>query len=145
MMTKRARPIAWLLLAATAGCDSPGTQPAAPVPNAATAVPNIPPAPPALPADDSVIPAAFVGEWNRILRDCGTGMNDSGLRIEPAKMTFYESAGTVKSVKVQDPRTITVAASFSGEGETWDEDVHMVLSESGNDLTIGELTRHRCN
>jgi hypothetical protein len=92
----------------------------------------------------TVIPAAFLGEWNADKAACGTGLSDTRLRIEPKRLRFYESDGAVKRVTVHDDRSATVEASFSGEGQRWNDAVEMVLSRSGDELTIGDLTRSRC-
>jgi len=93
---------------------------------------------------DAPIPAAFLGEWNVDLQACGSGNNDSRLRIEPRRVHFYESVGNVQGVTVVNDRSIKVSASFSGEGQTWTDEVAFVLSRSGNDLNSGDITRHRC-
>ena len=90
------------------------------------------------------IPASFAGEWNSNLGDCGTDMNDSRLRIEPRKIRFYESVGDVVKVTLRGARDVTVTARFSGEGETWTASHKMILSPTGTDLTVDEVTRHRC-
>ncbi len=92
----------------------------------------------------NTIPAAFVGEWNADLGSCGTGLSDSRLRIEPSRMRFYESDAEVTRVVVHNIRSVHVEASFAGEGETWRDSVTMVLSRSGNELTIDGSTRSRC-
>ncbi len=94
--------------------------------------------------EEDVIPAAFRGSWNEKLVDCGTGLNDTALKVEARRVRFYESDADVRRVRVENARTLTVAASFAGEGETWNDAVKMVLSRSGNDLTIDGFTRHRC-
>ncbi|MBB5687478.1 hypothetical protein [Sphingobium boeckii] len=91
------------------------------------------------------LPVAFLGEWNTNLQDCGTGRNESRLVIAPDKLQFYESDANVKSIKIHSSRSITIEASFSGEGELWNDTFEMVLSRSGDDLTIEDNTRHKCN
>jgi hypothetical protein len=95
-----------------------------------------------------VVPVLFRGEWNEDLSACGSDSNDSRLRIYARKLAFYESDGEVKRVIFHNIRAITVRASFAGEGQVWDADQTLVLSRSGNDLTItkegSSFTRHRC-
>lgn len=98
----------------------------------------------AAPTRLDAIPAAFVGEWNQKVEECGTGMNDSRLRIEPRKISFYESEAEVVRIDGRDARTVTVEASLAGEGETWTDKFRLVLSRSGEDLTINGVTRQRC-
>lgn len=95
-------------------------------------------------AKPPTIPAAFLGLWNDDLAQCGTGESDTELRIRPSVMNFYESVMTVKVVVVHSPRSVTVAGDSAGEGERWATSYEMVLSGSGNGLTIDGFTRHRC-
>jgi hypothetical protein len=94
--------------------------------------------------DKPSLPQTFIGEWNTSLRDCGTGLNDSRLRVEANRIRFYESEGTFTAITVHSPRSVTIKASLSGEGETWEDTYRMELSVHGQDLTIDGLTRHRC-
>lgn len=125
-----------------------GSEPAAK--SAATKLEPSQPQPPSSAVADNAslqsttIPAAFVGEWNANPDACGTGLSDSSLRIEPELIHFYESTGNVKRVKIVNSRTITVDASYAGEGQQWDDSRTLVLSRSGNELTIEGFTRTRC-
>ncbi len=92
----------------------------------------------------SALPAAFVGEWNASPESCGTGTSDTRLRIEPTRIRFYESVGQISRITVQGRRSVTVEASFRGEGERWTREFQMILSPSGDALTIDGLTRQRC-
>ncbi len=93
---------------------------------------------------DNTIPATFIGEWNTDTGACGTGNNDSRLRISARQIRFYESDADVRSVTILRQRAIKVNASFAGEGQRWNDQVEFVLSRSGDDLSSGEITRHRC-
>ncbi|QAY75224.1 hypothetical protein [Sphingosinicella sp. BN140058] len=90
------------------------------------------------------IPERFAGEWNVNLAHCGTDLNDSRVRIEPRRIRFYESVGEVTKVTARSADDVTVSARFAGEGETWTASHRMILSPSGADLTIDDVTRHRC-
>jgi len=102
------------------------------------------------PAADQVasIPAAFRGEWNGDLSACGTGLSDTRLRVSEKKLQFYESDAEVKSAKIISSRAIEISALFTGEGETWNSELKLALSRSGNDLTIqmggDDFTRIKC-
>lgn len=91
------------------------------------------------------IPPQFVGEWNVELADCGTDNNDSRLVIEPRSLRFYESVGEIQSLSQQDSRTLVIRLRLSGEGQTWNDTMRLILSPSGQDLRIGDLTRHHCH
>ncbi len=131
------------LLVALGACGE-GT---APAPAAAPAPAPAPTAPAPSP-DPSQIPAAFHGEWNASLSACGSGANDSRLRIEGGRVRFHESAGEVKSVTVHSDREITVVARLTGEGQSWDHARRWRLSSDGatlEDITDGSgPARHRC-
>lgn len=113
-------------------------RPTAPGPEAPLSTPKASPA-----VDAGTIPAAFRGEWNRTAADCGTGNNDSRLRIEAKRLRFHESSGDVIAVHGEG-RTITVRARYSGEGETWEDARSFTLSEDGNTLSADGIERARC-
>lgn len=151
-----------------AGDEGPGTEPAADVPSAADepapghsatgsddadaadAPVDAPTADPAEAQDDAAgtIPARFRGEWNAERSACGTGRSETRLRISADRLQFYESAGVVDEVDVESDRVITVAATYQGEGDTWQEERRLVLSEDGSSLTVSSqgaaLVRYRC-
>lgn len=93
----------------------------------------------------ALIPTAFLGEWNEDLQSCGTDLNDSRLVVSPNQLTFYESEATVRNVRINNPRSITVTGAFSGEGESWNRTLTINLSRSGRELTIENFTRYRCS
>lgn len=147
------------LLGALGACGD-GTAPA-PAPAAAPVPVPIPvPAPAPTPAPgpspaasapstaSSRIPAAFHGEWNASLPACGSGADDSRLRIEAGRVRFHESAGEVTSVTAHSDREITVVARLTGEGQSWDHTRRWRLSSDGatlEDVTDGSgPVRHRC-
>lgn len=127
---------------------SPAPPPAPrPKENGHAAAPAAPaPEPAGKAADDpATIPDAFRGEWNRNLAHCGTGLNDSAMRVEPRALRFYESIGRVTGVSREEERTVTVSADFEGEGETWSDRIRLTLSADGRQLSVGEdETRRRC-
>ena len=109
------------------------------------APPAPPPASPAAAEQTDIIPTTFQGEWNRRLDHCGTGLNDSALRVEPRVMRFYESRGDVRRVARTGERAASIEADFEGEGETWSETVQLTLSADGEQLTTGsDEPRRRC-
>lgn len=114
-------------------------RPTAPGPEAPLPTPVASPI--ATPAN--TIPAVFHGEWNRLVADCGTGRNDSQLRIEARQLRFYESSGAVLSVR-EEGRTIVVRARYAGEGQTWEAERRFTLSADGETLSADGLKRLRC-
>lgn len=101
------------------------------------------------PVDERVIPAAFQGEWNERLEDCGTGKNDSRLRINASEVRFYESGGRVRGAFLSGPYELIIVLDMSGEGQTWMASHHFILASDGSYLSSksddGSLfTRYRC-
>lgn len=98
-------------------------------------------------ADERFIPDAWIGEWNESLEDCGTGNNDSRLRIERDRVLFYESGGMVRGAFLHGPFEIVIVLDMSGEGQTWIGSHHFVMSASGTYIrTTGDepMVRYRC-
>lgn len=96
----------------------------------------------------AVIPPRFRGEWNAKLADCGTGANESRMRIEAGRIRFYESSGKVRSVEEVGANEIVVTAEVTGEGQTAVTTRRLRLSPDGRtlqDVTEGAgLKRHNC-
>lgn len=88
-----------------------------------------------------LIPDNFIGHWDATDEACKT-TSDMKLVITQAEMTFLESAGQITAVTVNGPGDVTVKAAFSGEGEQWQRDLHLVLN--GDTLTIDKTARVRC-
>ena len=97
--------------------------------------------------DERFIPDPWIGEWNEKLEDCGTGNNDSRLRIEQDRVRFYEGGGLVRGAFLRGPFEILIVLDMSGEGQTWIDSHHFVMSASGNYIsTAGDdpMVRYRC-
>ena len=96
----------------------------------------------------AALPQHFLGEWNNPLSACGTGRSDMRLIIRRDSISFWESDGEVKRVMRHNDRAVTVLATYSGEGQTWDRIDRLVLSRSGNEMTatsgMVSATRYRC-
>jgi len=103
------------------------------------------PAPP--PADEGVtIPAEFQGEWNEDLKDCGTGLALTRLRVTPREVRFHESLGKVVMASRRQ-NVVTLLLDMSGEGEEWQTTMTFTLTPDGNAMTTNgppALTRRRC-
>lgn len=95
------------------------------------------------------IPAAFLGSWDGVGAKCHDAeyQSDMALDISPTSLDFYESNGSVDAVTITSPSDITVQTDMSGEGEQWKRTQHMVLTDSGQTLTIDDGkggVRKRC-
>jgi hypothetical protein len=82
------------------------------------------------------LPREFWGEYNENLADCGTGNNDSRLRVSWNTVHFYESTGEIEKLLRQPDGSIVVVAQHSGEGQTWQSVYQMRLSEDAQILTV---------
>ena len=99
------------------------------------------------PADS--MPAQFVGEWNSVVADCGTGNNDSVLEIKPKHISYWESDGPIKAIVVHGRYEVALIAELSGEGQTWLTTAQFKLSPGedkliATDIPGREFVRYRC-
>ena len=94
------------------------------------------------------IPSQFLGEWNARPANCGTGWNESSLRIKKNQITFYESQGPVKAVVSDGRYEVALILELSGEGYTSLETSHFKLSPGADKLTEIDnpagFVRYRC-
>ena len=104
--------------------------------------------PAAAPSAAATIPAPFRGEWNAALADCGTGRNDSSLRVAPDRVAFPGNSATVRAVEQHAEDEVSVFLEQSGSGETLRWERRWRLADEGailQDMTDGGgLVRHRC-
>ena len=139
--------LAFALLAALTACG-PAPDPAAGTstpPPADTPQPTPEPTPPP-PVPTNTIPARFHGEWNQVLADCGTGNNDTRLRLAGDSVNFYEAGGPVVQA-TEEGNDLQVTVQLTGEGVTVERRYAWRLSSDGQslqDLGDGGLVRLRC-
>jgi hypothetical protein len=75
---------------------------------------------------------------------CGTE-SEGRLTVEPRRITFYESSGPITAVsRIGD--IVTITATLTGEGTTWEETMRFTLSADGATLTnlSTDTVRYRC-
>lgn len=98
-------------------------------------------------ANDGLIPASLQGRWAGVTARCGNRSDDLELTIDPAKLVFHESVGTVDKVERKEDG-FAVRAAFTGEGQSWTRTVTLKPSADGKTLTIindgTAVTRKRC-
>jgi hypothetical protein len=80
---------------------------------------------------------------------CGTGNNDSRLRINAREARFYESGGRVRGAFLHGPYDLIIVLDMSGEGQTWMASHHFILASDGSHLSSRSddgslLPRYRC-
>lgn len=97
------------------------------------------------------IPGAFHGLWMAEPRHCHARATDeSWLRIEADRLSFYESSGPVLAVVGRGRDEIGLITELSGEGSTWLHLLRLRLEGSGNRLAMeavgleGAAARVRC-
>jgi hypothetical protein len=95
------------------------------------------------------IPRPFTGEWNAVLASCEGREGDGHVTLSAAQLSFYESVGSVSSVRVLGPLDIVVDAEMAGEGQTWLDHLHFRLSSDKRSLTVLGMgpqpwVLHRC-
>ena len=106
-------------------------------------------APAAAAESQKAVPTRFHGEWNADLEHCGTGLNDTRLRISADRIRFYESGGPVRAVVTQGEFDLAIISELSGEGQVWLSYRHFRLSADHTyliDVTDDEtgMIRYRC-
>ncbi len=85
------------------------------------------------------IPKQFWGNWTQHPELCGQeGADDSVLDVAPKAVRFREVAGDVESVVIQNPMTIDITASFTGQGESWQSTTTYALSGSRQELLVSQ-------
>jgi hypothetical protein len=106
--------------------DDPGNS-VVPIGNAASALPAATPV--------ASVPAAFQGRWGMVPNDCDPARDDNkGLMTVTAdRLRFYESRATISDAR-QAGTTLTAKLSFSGEGQTWEQQGRLVLQDDGKTL-----------
>ncbi len=96
---------------------------------------------------DGLIPASLQGHWSGVTARCGDRSDDQELTIDPGKLVFHESVGTVDRVE-RKADGYAVRAEFTGEGQSWTRTVTFKPSADGKTLTMTNdgtaVTRKRC-
>ncbi|MEO7635472.1 MAG: hypothetical protein ABIS38_07490 [Sphingomicrobium sp.] len=92
----------------------------------AAAAPTDPAPSPKLPTS---IPAQFHGRWGINPADCSSTRGDAKglLTINDARLTFYESRGTLDKVLSATANSFDARYGFSGEGQSWDRTERLTL------------------
>ncbi|NVD45547.1 hypothetical protein [Qipengyuania atrilutea] len=92
--------------------------------------------------DLTEIPERFRGVWDYGEGDC---MASSELRLDigQREIEFYESVGEIRSLSQGEDGSIVLGLAMSGEGETWEQQTRLSLSEDGERLTIEDAQNPR--
>jgi hypothetical protein len=132
----RAACIAALLALAACGSEAQQQEDTAPPAAEAQATPVIEaPATPLVAAPEPrVIPVQFLGVWDAQTGTCDPA-SDLRLDIGEDAITFYESVGTVESVREDDGTTL-VTLAMAGEGERWTQTLGLRFFDARTSLMI---------
>lgn len=94
------------------------------------------------------VPREFQGEWNLRTADCGSALNDSVLKLQSQKISYYETSGPIRAVLARG-RELALLAELSGEGQTFVHAAQFRLSQDGrtliDELSTPQLRRYRCS
>lgn len=101
------------------------------------------------------IPQAIRGRWGLVPADCTSKLGDAKglLTISAGQLKFYESVAKVGRIKEADESRLRATFNYSGEGQTWTQDVVLALEGGGKtlvrrdygpDALPGPLTYTRC-
>lgn len=82
------------------------------------------------------IPEAIRGRWGLVPADCTSKLGDAKglLTISAGQLKFYESVAKLGKVKEADDSRIRATFSYSGEGQTWTQDVVLDAQDGGKTL-----------
>ncbi|MET1754656.1 hypothetical protein ABVV53_04170 [Novosphingobium sp. RD2P27] len=127
---------------------------AEPVESEAAPMPSATPSASDAAADDA-IPPAIHGRWGLVPADCTSKLGDAKglLTVSARQLKFYESVAKLDRVKEVEGGRIRGAFTYSGEGQTWTQDVvldvqdggkTLIRRDYGKDALPGPLTYTRC-
>lgn len=84
----------------------------------------------------NAIPTALRGRWGMVPKDCTSLHGDAKglLEISANALMFFESRGTLKRIREQEPTRIRADFTFAGEGMTWDNSMTFTVQDNGQTL-----------
>ena len=87
------------------------------------------------------IPDKFLGEWDLKSGNlCSKDMSDSKITIKPHAISYWESMGSVKDLKVINNNSVKLSLLMRGEGETWGSELMLNLENNSLILEKDKLT-----
>lgn len=86
------------------------------------------------------IPAAALGRWGLVAADCEPGRADAKglMTVEPTRLRFYESVGTLAKINEASAASLRADFSFTGEGMTWQRTMTLDVEDGGQTLVRQE-------
>lgn len=91
--------------------------------------------------EESTIPEMLRGRWGLVPADCTSTKGDAKglLTITADKLEFYESVATLGPIREVDADSIGASFDFTGEGETWIQEVALSTSDGGKTLVREDI------
>jgi len=82
------------------------------------------------------IPASIRGRWGMVPKDCTSKLGDAKglLTVSAGQLKFYEAVAKLGKVKEADDSRIRATFRYSGEGQTWTQDVVLDAQDGGKTL-----------
>jgi hypothetical protein len=84
----------------------------------------------------SAIPPAIRGRWGLVPADCTSDRGDAKglLEVSADQLKFYESVAKLDTVKEAGTSRIRASFDYSGEGQSWKQDVVLDAQDAGKTL-----------
>ena len=95
----------------------------------------------AQPVSSNAIPRMLRGRWGMVPADCTSVHGDAKglMEISPTTLTFYESRGTLRTIKETEPSRLRALYDFEGEGMQWKRDMLLTVQDDGQTLIRQEF------
>lgn len=92
-------------------------------------------------AEENAIPEMLRGRWGLVPADCTSTRGDAKglLTITADKLEFYESVATLGPIREVDADSIGASFDFTGEGETWIQEVALSTPDGGKTLVREDM------
>jgi hypothetical protein len=87
-------------------------------------------------ASASEIPASARGRWGLVPKDCTSKLGDAKglLTVSAGQLKFYESVAKLGKVKEAGDGHFRATFQYSGEGQSWTQDVVLEVADGGKTL-----------
>ncbi len=87
-------------------------------------------------ASPDEIPQAVRGRWGLVPADCTSTLGDAKglLEVSADQLKFYESVAKLGTIKEAGESRIRATFAYSGEGQSWTQDVVLDAQEDGSTL-----------
>lgn len=133
-MKHLALPLAALVALAACGSETDTADEGAVTADSAAPLPSTPEITPSLAVTE--LPAAALGRWGLVPADCEPGRADAKglLTIEPNRLRFYESVGTLDEIEEATESSVRADFDFTGEGMTWEREMTLDVEDGGQTL-----------